>query len=158
MNLVILFTNGGAYVLKHLGTLQLAVSSMIKYPRIHRASITMHRLTARLLLILLLVSIMAPAALAITAPIPHACCLRMIHDCTTTKHGFQFEATPTCCNRDCFRSLTVSQWAEDSLRSTAHFTPATTTLLSALPALHRTDAGSTAHSGRAPPKFSFSTA
>jgi hypothetical protein len=118
----------------------------------------MHRLTARVLLILLLVSIMAPAALATTAPLPHACCLRMKHDCTAAAHTLEFQAAPTCCNRDCCRSLTVSEWAEDSRRSTPHFAPATTTLLSALPAIHRTDAGNASHSGRAPPKFSFSIA
>lgn len=36
----------------------------------------MHRLTARLLLVLLLVGTLAPAALAISAPLPHACCMR----------------------------------------------------------------------------------
>ena len=39
----------------------------------------MHRLTARILLILLLVSTFAPAALAVDGPPQHACCLRKMH-------------------------------------------------------------------------------
>ena len=41
----------------------------------------MYRLTARLLLVLLLVGTFAPAALAIAAPVQHACCMRKpMHD------------------------------------------------------------------------------
>ena len=41
----------------------------------------MHRLTARLLLILMLSGTFAPAALAISAESPHACCKRKpLHD------------------------------------------------------------------------------
>jgi hypothetical protein len=118
----------------------------------------MHRLTARLLLTLLLVSILAPAALATTAPLPHACCLRMKQDCTSTTHNLEFQAAPTCCNRDCCRPLTISQWGENPQSNAAAIIPATTTLLTARSFIHRTDARSTAHSGRAPPKFSSSIA
>jgi hypothetical protein len=118
----------------------------------------MHRVTARLLLVLLLVSIIAPAALAITAPTPHACCLRMKHDCTTTTHALEFQAAPACCNRDCYRPLTISQWGENPQCNAAAITPAKTTLLFARSAIGHNETGSTAHSGRAPPQFSFSIA
>jgi hypothetical protein len=118
----------------------------------------MYRLTARLLLILLLLCIMAPAALATTTPLPHACCLRMKQDCTSTTHNLEFRAPPTCCNRDCCRPFTISQWGENPESNAAAIIPATTTLLAARSFIHRTDARSTAHSGRAPPEFPFSRA
>jgi len=71
----------------------------------------MHRLTARLLLILLLAGVFTPLALAITAPMPHACCMRKpMHDAGS--HDSQFQAPPSCCDHDCCRPLTVSQWAD----------------------------------------------
>jgi hypothetical protein len=118
----------------------------------------MHCLTARLLLVLLLVSIIAPAAMAITGPTPHACCLRMKHDCTTTPHALEFQAAPTCCNRDCCHPLTISQWGENPQSNAVAITPATTTLLLARSAIHHNEAGSNAHSGRAPPQFTVSIA
>ena len=63
------------------------------------------------MLVLLLAGVFVPVALAITAPMPHACCMRKpMHE-----HGSQdseFHAPPGCCNHDCCRPLTVSQWAE----------------------------------------------
>jgi hypothetical protein len=115
----------------------------------------MHRLTARLLLVLLLVSIMAPAALAATAPTPHACCLRMKRDCITTTHGLEFQAPPTCCNRDCCRPLTISQWGENPQSNAAAIIPASSILSFTLCSVHHTDERNTSHSGRAPPKFSI---
>jgi hypothetical protein len=70
----------------------------------------MHRQTARLLLIWLLVSILTPLALAISAPAPHACCMRKpLHD--GGLHDAEFQAPASCCNHDCCRPLTVRQWA-----------------------------------------------
>ena len=37
---------------------------------------TMHRLTARLLLVFLLAGVFVPVGMAISAPLPHACCMR----------------------------------------------------------------------------------
>jgi hypothetical protein len=71
----------------------------------------MHRLTARLLLILLLAGIFTPVALALTAPMPHACCMRKpMHE--PGSQDSEFHAPPGCCNHDCCRPLTVSQWAD----------------------------------------------
>jgi len=75
----------------------------------------MQRQTARLLLIWLLVSVLTPLAFAISAPHPHACCMRKpLHD--GGLHGAAFQAPPGCCNHDCCRPLTGRQWA--------HFGPA----------------------------------
>src|SRR5271167_3928333 len=112
----------------------------------------MYRLTARFLLVLLLVSIFSPSALAITAPAPHACCLRMKHDCTETSHGLQFQSPPTCCNRDCCRPLLSSHWIGNPQPRIAYITPVSSTLSSVLRSAHHSDAGSTSHSGRAPPQ------
>jgi len=114
----------------------------------------MHRLTARLLLILLLVSVFAPVALAISTPAPHACCMRKpMYDGST--HNSSFQAPATCCNHDCCRPLTVSYWAQIRPTVKASVTPPTSTLQSeprSIPDIAGTD---TAHSGRAPPQFSI---
>ncbi len=70
----------------------------------------MHRLTARLLLILMLSGTFAPAALAISAESPHACCKRKpLHD-----HGSDSSEVraPDSANHDCCRPLTISQRAQ----------------------------------------------
>jgi hypothetical protein len=66
----------------------------------------MHRLTARLLLILTLAGTFTPVAFAISAPAPHACCMRKpMHE-----HGSNAElrAAAMSCNHDCCHALTVS--------------------------------------------------
>jgi hypothetical protein len=114
----------------------------------------MRRLTARFVLILLLVGVFAPVALAISTPTPHACCLRKpMHD--RSSHNSEFNAPPGCCQRDCCRPLTVSQWASLSPSAGAQRMPASTTLQShQRPTLVAVDANN-AHSGRAPPQFSI---
>jgi len=110
----------------------------------------MHRQTARILLVLLLVGLFAPVALAITADSPHACCLRKtMHDCGS--HEAAFHAPPGCCQHDCCRPLTVSHWAQ--LRPPAD--AFTAQIVSSLPALgpgaSLPAAVDHSHSGRAPP-------
>ncbi len=122
---------------------------------VNNCTCLMHRLTARLFLVLLLVSVFAPSALAVAAPAPHACCLRMKHDCTETSHGPQFQALPTCCNRDCCRPLLSSQWVGNPQPRIVYVTPVSSPLSSSLLSVHHSDARSTSHSGRAPPQFSF---
>jgi len=114
----------------------------------------MHRLTARLLLVLLFVGVFVPVALAIAATPPHACCMRKpMHDHASHSSGFQ--APPGCCQRDCCRPLTVSQWAHLSPSAGAESTSTSATL----PADRRPIGFATtidrAHSGRAPPQFSI---
>ena len=70
----------------------------------------MHRLTARLLLILMLSGTLAPAALALSAESPHACCKRKpLHN--HGGHSSEFRATD-CGNHNCCRPITVSQRAQ----------------------------------------------
>ncbi|MGA9798617.1 MAG: hypothetical protein WBQ68_06390 [Terriglobales bacterium] len=70
----------------------------------------MYRLTARLLLVLLLAGTFVPAALAVAAPLPHACCMRKpMHD-----HGAatrEIQAT-TSRNGNCCPPVTTAHWAE----------------------------------------------
>jgi len=84
----------------------------------------MHRLTARLLLLLAFVGTLAPLALAATAAPEHACCLRKgVHLC----HGSAPESDQrsirdaSCCNHDGCRAATTSQWAHAQPTTTAAF-------------------------------------
>ena len=114
----------------------------------------MHRVTARFVLVLLLVGLFAPVALAISAPAPHACCLRKpMHD--RSCHNSEFNASPGCCQRDCCRPLTVSQWAHLTPPASAQRTSASTTLQSERRPIHVATPVNDAHSGRAPPQFSI---
>jgi len=113
----------------------------------------MHKLTARILLTLSLVGVFAPVALAISASPMHACCMRQMHDADNNHRHIQ--APATCCNHDCCRTVTVSQWAELSSTS-ANFAPSLTTRrqisAQSIPLLAQNDS---AHSGRAPPQLSI---
>ena len=69
----------------------------------------MYRLTAKLLLVLLLVGTLAPAALAISAPLPHACCMRKpMHD-----HGSGIRDIQAVSGQshNCCPSVTTARWA-----------------------------------------------
>lgn len=114
----------------------------------------MHRLTARLLLVLLLVGVFAPVALAISAEQMHACCLRKpMH--ARASHDAEFRATPGCCQHDCCRSQTVSQWAHLSPSATDQRMLVSSSLRSATRPIGLALAVSRAHSGRAPPQISI---
>jgi len=70
----------------------------------------MHRLTARFLLVLMLVGTIAPVALAISAPAPHACCLRK----PAHHHGssdLEVHAA-SCDSHSCCSPVTTAHWAE----------------------------------------------
>jgi len=114
----------------------------------------MQRLTARLLLVLVLVSVLAPLGLAATAAPPHACCRR--HPMAIAPAGdAQIRAVPACCDHDCCRSVTLTQWAH--VGPTAGWF-ATFVSISAHPvpqSASPTSAVDHAHSGRAPPQFSI---
>ena len=70
----------------------------------------MHRLTARLLLVLTLVGTLAPVALAFSATPPHACCMRKpMHDHGSS--GVQTQPVDTG-HRNCCPPVTTAQWAE----------------------------------------------
>lgn len=70
----------------------------------------MHRTTARFLLVLLLVGTLAPVALAITAPPPHACCVRKPmrdHGAGSLRVQASDSGHPNCCP-----PVTTAHWAE----------------------------------------------
>ena len=94
----------------------LALSSRVTYAyrgelAVQRhAKPAMHRLTARLLLVMLLVGTFAPVALAISAPVPHACCMRKpLHD-----QGSRRVETLTVGreHHNCCPPVTTDHWAE----------------------------------------------
>jgi hypothetical protein len=69
----------------------------------------MYRLTARLLLVLALVGTIAPVALAISAPLPHACCVRKpIHN---GSRSLELQAVGGE-HRNCCPPVTTAHWAE----------------------------------------------
>lgn len=74
----------------------------------------MHRLTARLLLLLALIGYLAPIAIASSAP-ARACCVRKgVHHCDDAL-GSETEQPvirdASCCKGDCGRAVTTAQWA-----------------------------------------------
>jgi hypothetical protein len=114
----------------------------------------MHRATAKLLLILLLVGVFAPVALAISAAPPHACCMRKpMHG--RPSHDAQFQAPPGCCQHDCCRPLTVSRGVRLTSKTCQQATPASTIPRSELQPIQFASSVNYAHSGRAPPRFSI---
>ncbi len=111
----------------------------------------MHRLTARSLLILILSGTFAPAALAISAESPHACCKRKpLHD-----HGgrsSEFRA-PDSANHDCCRSLTISQRAQPRPPISGSVSQPSATLVQEMGPGYRIIAFIDSRSARAPPAF-----
>jgi hypothetical protein len=70
----------------------------------------MYRLTARLLLVLLLAGMFVPVALAISAPLPHACCARKpMHEHGSGSREMQaIDGQP----HSCCPPVTTAHWAE----------------------------------------------
>jgi hypothetical protein len=119
------------------------------FTRAQKPDITMHRLTARLLLVLLLVGTFAPVALALTAPPPHECCLRKpLHD-----HGSMSFAVRTTGrdHQNCCPPVTTAQWAELGSYITARTHLSSAPLQADLTPVQRSNPADTFHSGRAPP-------
>ena len=70
----------------------------------------MRRLTARWLLVLMLVGTLAPVALAISATPPHACCMRKpMHERASRSVELQNVGGE---HRNCCPPVTTVQWAE----------------------------------------------
>ena len=113
----------------------------------------MHRLTARFLLVVLLVGVLAPVALAISTPPVHACCARKtLHD--HASHQAQFKAVD-CCQHNCCRPLTVSQWAQPKPPASAHRDAGSAIAFSGSRAVRPVIALAASHSVRAPPSSSL---
>ena len=114
----------------------------------------MQRVTARFLLVLSLVSAFAPAALALSAPAPHACCMRKpMHN--HSSHQAQFQAVDCCNHNCCIRPLTVSRWAQRQPATNAALAREFAPLLADLPSAPRPAASTNDHSVRAPPASSI---
>jgi hypothetical protein len=81
----------------------------------------MHRLTARFVLLFVLVGNFVPLALAVAAGQAHACCVRKAaHPC----HGGGIAESSrltihdaSCCNHDCCRAVTTAHWAHPQPRT-----------------------------------------
>src|SRR5580698_4933969 len=90
----------------------------------------MQRLTARFLLLFALIGTFVPLALTATAAPLHSCCPRKsAHQCHQPANAAADESDqrtihgPGCCNHDCCRAVTTSQWAHPQLSSASVFTP-----------------------------------
>lgn len=88
---------------------------------------TMHRLTARFLLLFALAGTFAPLALAATTPPMHACCRRKAaHPCheSATSDSDQLAVRGTgCCTQGAGHAVTTAQWAIPRPGMTAAFAP-----------------------------------
>jgi hypothetical protein len=131
------------------------VAVLIRVAVVGRSGFAMQRLIASSLLVVFLAGILAPAAMALSQDLPHACCLRKASHC----HG-DVQAEPAlssggCAQHSCCRSLAVRQWAQPALplrvaekRDSEHRASLPNHLLKTL-------AVAESHSGRAPPAFAI---
>jgi hypothetical protein len=115
----------------------------------------MHRWTARFLLTLLLVSVLTPVGMAISAPAPHACCARK-----TMHHHHEAQESELravdCCGHDCCRQLTPPNWANFSPAPRIERANVAVALGESAVASDPVLAVRATHSGRAPPASSIS--
>jgi len=81
----------------------------------------MHRLTARFLLLFVLVGNFVPLALAVAAGQAHACCVRKTaHHCYGGAIADSSRLSihdASCCNHDCCRAVTTTHWAHPQPRT-----------------------------------------
>jgi hypothetical protein len=112
----------------------------------------MHRLTARLLLTLMLVGTLAPVALAISAPAPHACCMRKpMHDHNLP--GSEFHSPASHCQHDCCHPLAGLRSAQLKPATVSSFTPPSSQLQGQADPVLQTRHDRSSRSVRAPPQF-----
>ena len=116
----------------------------------------MHRLTARLLLLLALAGNLAPIALAATAA-PHACCLRKglhhCHDPLASETGQAVIRDASCYKRDCCRAVNTTQTAHAQPPVAAPFSQNIEAYLGQASPVSPSTAVSGFQSTRAPPAF-----
>jgi hypothetical protein len=124
------------------------------------ARLTMQRLTARFVLLLLLVSMFAPAALAISQSstsgccCARKCCIRKHRHPTATPSGPQIQSRDRCYN-NCRCSLVVPNWAEPSLAALAGASAPSALLASESPSTNQRHGSPRSLSTRGPPPFSI---
>jgi hypothetical protein len=161
MNLVIAFAGGAhgadaiaAFVVTSLARLALFVLSFAKL-RSSRFTETMHRLTARLLLLFALAGSLVPLATALTAAPSHACCVRKAaHHChePAIADSSQLVIRETgCCSHDCWRAVTTAQWAHPQPKLTAFFLHPIDAQLAVSQSCSPATASAEFQSSRAPP-------
>jgi hypothetical protein len=114
----------------------------------------MYRLTARILLTLVLAGTFTPLALAISAPAPHACCMRkpMLGEHAPAS---QFSASSDCCNHDCCKAVTISRWARLAEACSSYSSPRSSGMLGQFAATFGSSGTDALRSGRSPPHFFF---
>lgn len=86
----------------------------------------MHRLTARLLLLIALLGTFLPIALEARSAPTHACCRRTAHHCTDSNGGTDetvVRPNGECCNPSSHRAVTTSQWGNPEPLGTGVFAP-----------------------------------
>ena len=109
----------------------------------------MHRLTARLLLVLLLAGIFVPAVMAVTAPLPHACCMRKpMHNHGSSSRDLQAVSGQ---NRSCCPPVTTAHWAELGSGIDSNVHPLLAYLAPVSPAVLHSDYGNSLQPVRGPP-------
>jgi|SRR5207248_4039832 hypothetical protein len=113
----------------------------------------MSRLTASFLLVVLLAGVFAPAATALSADTPHACCVRKTPHCHHSETSSETSLhSRSCAQHSCCRSVAGSQWAHTGLRLTQEsvFSAQLTTL--PIQIVYRAADVAAFHSVRAPPR------
>ena len=112
----------------------------------------MQRFIARVVVVLMLVGVFAPAALAAAAPAAHACCMRKpMHEAAPNQAAF---GVRYCGHHECCRSLAVSQWAEPSPAGAQYSWQQSTTLDPEWKVIYRTAELLGSHFVRGPPVVS----
>src|SRR3981081_4178034 len=81
----------------------------------------MHRLTAKLLLLLALAANFIPLALAATGSPPHACCIRKAanhcHESAASEQNEPSIRASGCCGHDCDRGAPPNEWGRRAVTS-----------------------------------------
>jgi len=111
------------------------------------SSLSMYRLTARILLVFTLVGLFGPAALAVGAPAQHACCMRKPHG-ARQEPTIQSVPGPT---GNCCPPIATAQWAAPSRPVVTRAWQQAEILVTRLLRLHGTIAVQSTGPARAPP-------
>ena len=119
------------------------------------SEVSMHRLTARLLLFFALVGNLVPLALAATAASQRACCVRKaVHHCQDSPASENEQLVirdARSCNHDCCRAVTTTQWAHPQPRLAVFFLQTVNAHTAGIQPDSPATASSEFRSSRAPP-------
>ena len=116
----------------------------------------MRRLTASVLLLILLTGISAPLALALSAVPPHACCVRKGPHCHTMRgddsQGPALYA-PSCPSHSCCRALSATHYAQPNSSAHKNSVPQSQPLFALFNSIYRPTNLTAVHTVRGPPAF-----